>query len=202
MNQTRSAVSDWVVGLDLSLTGAGVCCVPCDWGGDWGRVRTINIGYGAPVTKWEKECFAEQGAELWNFERLMLVTRNIVDTVPQTHSLHSLRVYAESVFMARNPSVTIRLSKLRGSVERAIWFQRHAMTHDVSPSTHHKSLTGRGFTGRGVYGPRLCVKNQRRQVLLQLGAPEYWTENQVDACSVANYGMFREFGRGFLGVTR
>lgn len=182
-------MSKWGVGLDLSLTGAGVCCIPFDWGGNFRRVLSADFGYGPATTKWEKEVVAEQGKELWAFERLMLVSMKLVNVIPCSGSYV---VFCESVFLSRNPKVTMQLSKLRGSVEQRVWEHRSAMTHDVAPSTHHKALTGRGSAGRKVYGPRICVKNQRRQILLKMGAPADWTENQMDACSIALFGMLDE----------
>lgn len=177
-------MTDHVAGLDLSLTGAGVCVIPTDWGGDFSRVTCAEFGYGSAKTAWEKEVVAEQGQELWEFERLMEVVGGIAYHVPSYAT-----VYAESVFLSRNPKVTMQLSKLRGAVESRLWKLCGSMTHDVAPSKHHRALTGRGSAGRKVHGPRLCVKNQRRQVLLKMGAPYYWTENHMDACSVALFGL-------------
>lgn len=198
MNRTRSAVSDWVVGLDLSLTGAGVCCIPREWDYDFSRVISYEFGYGAPRNTVERRSFNVIGEERWQFERLVNATSGVLRILPDG----VLRVYAESVFLSRNPKTTMQLSKLRGSVEGRIWHQFGRFTWDVAPLSHHKLLTGSGSGARKVYGPLKNVKVQRRQALLAAGAPSYWTENQVDACSVANYGMCREFGRGFLGVTR
>lgn len=179
-----SLVPDVVVGLDLSLTGASVCVIPTDWRGHFSRVSCAEFGYGPAKTKWEREVVEEQGEELWGFERMIGVVRGISAHIPVRAA-----VFAESVFLSRNPKVTMQLSKLRGAVESRIWDHCASMTRSVAPSTHHKALTGRGSAGRVVYGPRLCVKNQRRQVLLAMGAPAYWTENQMDACSVALCGL-------------
>jgi hypothetical protein len=34
-----------VLGLDLSLTGAGMAAVPVDWNGDWTRIAHATVGH-------------------------------------------------------------------------------------------------------------------------------------------------------------
>jgi hypothetical protein len=160
-----------VLGLDLSLTGLGMCAVPLDWDLDWTRVRTKVRG-----TKREKH---ESAAAHWSrLEQLAIDVRVFAVLVGATH------VWAEGgITKIGTGASLVALGELRSAV--CLELKREC---GLIVETAHQSTIRSFFLGK--LPPR-----DRKEVTcatLRSIAADVWANKSNDECDafvVANWGL-------------
>ena len=167
------------VGLDLSLTGAGVCILPPDWTpGDW-NVKTAVFGQSLP-----KDATEEQQTE-----RLAYVSdaiSNFITNEANARSSAHVRCFIEQyAFNMAHASRAHRLGEIGGVVKLTLRDCNYGF-NAVTASTARKFLLGKL--------PRADQKKLTIAALKSAGANFGKEDDRYDAFTLAN------FGRAELGL--
>lgn len=154
------------LGLDLSLSAAGLVAVPWDWGGDWSRVARHHVGHSLP----------RDATELRRVGRLHQITSETI-MFAKRHAC-SVACFEHYAFGARFERE--RLGELGGAVKLGLVSQAGmALFESVPSSTARKLLLGRV--------PKSDPKAHVREHLLRAGMPRVWTDDEMDAFVAANW---------------
>lgn len=155
-----------ILGLDLSLRGAGLVAVPPDWSGDWSRIARTTVGH--PLKRDALECD--------RIGRLVRISAEVV-TFAEAHRCTSA-VIEGYAFTSRNAH-SHSLGELGGVVKVLLAERCWIPIHVVPPASARKILLGKL--------PRKDVKIHMRTALTRMGMPVAWTNDEADAFVVANY---------------
>ena len=172
----------YVVGLDLSLSSAGVVILPQAWKpGDWTEVRHECFGYNLKEDKTAEA----------RVVRLDMIVSKIDTFISQTSvSVGSMKIFCEDyahgkVFGAH------RLGELGGSVKLHFYKKYGLVVQPVANTSARKFLLGYSR----VTGVKGQVKRDVFTKLLEIGAPfapnakKKHESDEADAFSVANFGL-------------
>jgi Holliday junction resolvasome RuvABC endonuclease subunit len=161
-------VADIVLGLDLSLTGAGLVAVPSDWSGSWGRIARTTVGH--PLKK--------NASEADRIGRLVRISAEVV-TFAEAHRC-TAAVLEQYAFTSRHAHAH-SLGEL-GGICKVLLTERCRIPVDVVPPASARKL----ILGRL---PRKDVKAHTRAALTRMGMPPAWTDDEADAFVVANWKL-------------
>src|ERR1041384_6249122 len=119
-----------VLGLDLSLRGAGMVALPLDWGGDWSRVRRHTAGEGLP----------KDACEALRIGR----NKRIADDVVAFAKLHgcTAALVEQSAFPSRHAHAH-SLGELGGVVKHQLAERTGLIVDVVPPSSARKLVLGK-----------------------------------------------------------
>lgn len=168
---TRPAA--FVVGLDLSLTSAGLCVIPTAWEVcDWSRVVCRTI---APE---------ERGASaVERVERIRKVWAGILQETEFTGAKAELHFFCEG-YSFGSANRAHHLGELGGFVRGSIYelsLKRRVTLHnDVPPASWRKLLLGKN--------PRTGAKQAAHDMIRAAGLITS-TGDEADAFGVANFGL-------------
>lgn len=164
----ESASSGAVLGLDLSLRGAGLVAVPFDWAGDWSRIARATVGHS--LTK--------DATEADRIGRLVRISAEVV-TFAEAH--RCTRAVVEQYAYSSRHAQSHSLGEL-GGVVKVLLTERCGIPVDVvAPASARKLLLGRL--------PRKDVKIHTRAALTRMGMPVTWTDDEADGFVVANWKL-------------
>lgn len=168
--------SQYVVGLDLSLTSTGICVMPLDWDQRWHLLDVSHVGCPLP------RC----ATEAQRMERLELVIRAVRQAVMCTDVVC---VAVEQYAYSRGQSQAHALGELGGATKLEL---------------HRRGLlivTPTASAARAVLGvaPRTGAKAWAHAQLRSWGAPAHWTGDELDAFAVANWAVMEMGGVGLIG---
>lgn len=164
--RTRRAFTGTCVGLDLSLTGAAACALPCPWDGDLAHVRMMPMA-GYRLT--HDASVQDQLARIVSIESAVINFCRRVE---------ALRVGVEDYAFSAQGRITM-LAELGGATKVALWQILGIVPEVVKASYARKLLLqklpakdSKGFTQYNVRG---------------LGAiAARWNDDEVDAFVIAN----------------
>jgi hypothetical protein len=165
-----------VLGLDLSLSAAGMVALPSTWDGDWSRVARHWVGESVP----------KDAPESRRIGRLHRISSEIL-AFASRHGCTTAAVegYAFGAKFERE-----RLGEITGAVKLALATRGGLVIEDVvQPMTARKLMLGKN--------PPRDPKAVVRAFLLDRGMPREWTEDEVDAFVVANWKLALAGGPAF-----
>lgn len=175
MTRTAGRPAVATIGLDISLTSAGIAVIPPRWcPGDWHNVATMAFGRGLPKDASEKER-VERCVDIAT--RLQVFASTVVDLAARNHGAVDIAI--EQYAFSRMLSQAHRLGEVGGLVK--VFMMRtfpEASLDAVVASSARKFLFG-----------KLPAKNIKKAVIAGLrsaGCP-FTTEDEMDAFVVANY---------------
>lgn len=186
--RVRRAFRDFtVLGLDLSLRGAGAAVIPKGWDFKFSSVKVMHTG--GELTKAATEVQQVERMDRIAHELWMFAEENAAEQV----------VFFENyAYGAGNQSNHMLLAELVGTV-RHKWleFTAHnpprSVPKPIPQATARKTVLGKLPRGKGTIKPAVRAR------LLEWGMPDRWTDDEMDAFVVANEGRFR-VGLTGLGV--
>lgn len=159
-----------VVGLDLSLSRAGICFIPGEWDGSIGSLvldsvsaKKANLAFGRPDRKAAEE-----------IGRYLRISKRIVDFIKK---VGTEKVAVEGYAFSQKTASVTKLAELRGAVSTQIYLSCNcAVSVPVPPNTARKFLMG-----------SLERKNQKDQVRVFLRERRFVFDNDdlMDAFVVA-----------------
>lgn len=155
-----------ILGLDLSLTGAGMVALPLDWQGDWGRVAHGLVGEKLP----------KDASESRRIGRLKLVTEAIIDFA-QWH--HCTTAIVEQYAFTSVHSHAHALGELGGVVKHQLSERLGLIVEAVPPASARKLILGKL--------PREKVKDAVIVALTKMGMPLEWNADEADAFVCTNW---------------
>lgn len=163
-----------VLGIDLSLTGLGLCAVPVDWGLKWSRVERVSIGMGLTKDASERD--------------YVLRRRKLAKDV----TVWASRRNASHVFFERYPMGgriynVDKIAELGGVVKDTL-ADIGLFVAPVAEVTARKLLLGKL--------PQSGRKQAVFDALRQCGA-DFDDTDQADAFTIANFGL-SELGAPFI----
>lgn len=164
-----------IIGLDMSLTGFGLCGVRTDWALGWGNVRACTRASN-PKHSTQKR-MAELAERALRFIRWF--TRGV-----------DYEVWAEAVPTHGAYNVVL-LGKLQGVVQHEIYRELGTITKEVSQSDARRLLAG-SLPQRGKGDAIISV-------VQQIAPGVFADHNQMDAFVVCNWGL-SELGAPFVTV--
>lgn len=164
-----------IVGLDLSLTGLGLCCVRTSWALDWGSVvaTTLETKPGKPLPV-----------------RMADLAEDVLTWIRWATEGITYDVWAEAVPTARAYNIDT-LGKLHGVVQHEIYRELGTITKEVSQSDARRLLAG-SLPQRGK-GDAIW------SIVQQIAPGVFADDNQGDAFVVCNWGL-SELGAPFVSV--
>ena len=157
-----------VMGVDLSLTGLGLCVIPSDWGVDWSRVRSERHGYGLPRDASSEALIVRRqqlGEACVRFARRHDVSSIWIESYAyaQRHSAHSL-------------------GELGGVVKHELARQLSLHPNTAQLSSARKLVLGKLSRDSGLTRKRI------HDTVASLGA-RFESRDEIDAWVAANWGM-------------
>lgn len=155
-----------ILGLDLSLRGAGLVAVPTDWAGDWSRIERVTVGHG----------LKRDASEADRIGRLVRISAEVV-TFAEKHRA-TTAVIEQYAFSSRN-SHAHALGELGGVCKVLLQERVGIPVLVVPPASARKLILGKV--------PRKDVKIHTRVALTRMGMPPAWTDDEADAFVVTNY---------------
>lgn len=159
---------EMVLGLDLSLRGAGLVAVPTDWDGRWERVRRATVGHA----------LKRDASEADRIGRLVRLSAEVVSFAERHACTHAVvEQYAFSSRHAQSHS----LGELGGVVKVLLTERCRIPVEVVPPASARKLVLGKL--------PRKDVKIATRAALTRMGMPTDWTADEADALVVANWKL-------------
>lgn len=161
-----------VLGLDLSLRGAGMVAVPAFWGGDWNRVARHTFG----------EALARDAADALRVGRLTRIAAMIVEFARRHGTTDAI---VEGYSFASQSSQAHSLGELGGVVRHQLVEKLGIVPASVPVHSARKLLLGKL--------PRKDAKIATRAYLTKCGMPASWSMDEGDAFVVANY-LLSELG--------
>jgi Holliday junction resolvasome RuvABC endonuclease subunit len=157
-----------VLGLDLSLRGAGLAAVPTRWDGDWSRIARATVGH--PLRK--------DASEADRIGRLVRLSGEVV-AFAERHGCTSA-IVEQYAFSSRHAHAHA-LGEL-GGVVRVLLTTRVRIPLDVvAPARARKLILGKL--------PRKDVKAATRAALTAMGMPAEWTADEADAFVLCNHAL-------------
>jgi Holliday junction resolvasome RuvABC endonuclease subunit len=159
---------DVVLGLDLSLTAAGMVAVPKDWGGNWERVARHHVGHALP----------KDATETRRIGRLHQISSEVLAFAAR-HKCTSA-IIEQYAFAARQ-SHAHALGEIGGSVKLALVTRAGLLVDAVHSASARKLVLGKV--------PKKDVKAHTRVALTRMGMPTNWTDDEADAFVVANWAL-------------
>lgn len=166
-----------ILGLDLSLRGAGMVAMPLDWGGDWGRLKRHTVGEGLP----------RDAREALRIGRLKRVVDDIISFARLTCCT---AVIVEQYAFSSQSSQAHALGELGGVVKHQLVERLGLIVDVVSPASARKLILGKL--------PRENVKNAVLHALTKMGMPLEWGADEADAFVVANWASTSLGGFAFV----
>lgn len=169
---TRRIKVPYIVGLDLSLTGTGICMLPPVWEpGDWLSVYTKMVGYSLP----------KDASEIDYTVRLSTIASSVIaaiqTSIPKgSHIKVFIEQYAYNMAMV---SRAHRLGEIGGVVKMQLLTNGY-MFESVPATTARKLLLGTV--------PRKDQKKLTVAALRAAGANLGKEEDRYDAFVIANHG--------------
>ncbi len=161
MSSSRS-----LLGLDLSLRAAAAVAVPSDWDGDFRRVQSYIVG----------EPLSKQATDAERAQRTDRISKRIVMFAKQHGAqLAMIEGYAFGAKTGREA-----LGELGGVVKLAL-VNAGLEIRTVPVASARKLLLGTV--------PRSKPKDAVREALKAAGAPASWSADEMDAFTVANWGL-------------
>ncbi len=155
-----------IIGIDLSLTGLGLCALPPDWDLVWSRIATER--HGIPLRK--DATAAERGARI----------RTLADAAHRfCDRHHATAAYIEGYPVSGRVYGLPALCEL-GGVVRATLASSGLVAETAPLSTARKLVLGKL--------PRRDVKHILHETIRSMGAPASWSGDELDAWVAANYG--------------
>ncbi len=157
-----------VLGLDLSLSSAGMVAVPASWDGDWDRVARLSVGEVVP-----------NGApESRRIGRLHRISSEILAFAERNRcTVAAIEGYAFGAKFSREV-----LGELTGAVKLALATRGGLVIEDVVPApSARKVMLGKN--------PARDPKPVVRAFLEDRGLPVGWTDDEVDAFVIANWKL-------------
>lgn len=156
-----------IVGLDLSLTSAGVAALPMNWDCDPSRVRVETVKHCHP----EHANDDDRGQRLaTHARRVLAVARALAGQEPICWGIESLPTH--------NAHALVPLAELAGAV-RMLLSDAGARVLTVPQASARKLLLGKL--------PRKDVKEIVRQTVVSFAGCGHWQPDEVDAFVVANW---------------
>lgn len=172
----------WVCGIDLSLTGLGLCAIPADWDpgsrDSWTRIRRTTLGTkpGLPLVA-----------------RADLMAMDVVTWVGRLYEKEAPKVCHEGYPIGGRAYNLDKLCEVGGIVKRALWVNMALEAWSAPQSTARKLICGKL--------PQRDRKAATIDVVLKMaqGAFEDATDDECDAFVAAN--LYRkELGLSFAGL--
>ena len=155
-----------VLGLDLSLTGTGLCVIPADWGCNWDKCITAKLG-----------ATLDHGASLSDeLVRLDEIRSGVLRFCADHYVTH---VWVEQYAFSARQSRSHALGEVGGVVKLAL--HRRSMPLQTVVVSQARSILGKV--------PRKDSKVHTRALLTAMGAPVAWDGDEADAFVVANWGL-------------
>jgi hypothetical protein len=164
--RARRAFTGTVVGLDLSLTGAAGCALPCPWDGDLSRVRMMPMaGYGL-----KKDASVRE-----QLDRIITI-RDVVYEF--CREVQARKVGIEDYAFSAAGRITM-LAELGGSVKTCLWEDWATEPEIIKASSARKVLL-----------QKLPAKDSKlfTQVNVRSIGPiaSKWNDDEIDAFVIAN----------------
>lgn len=161
-------MADTVLGLDLSLRGAGMVAVPSDWAGDWSRIARVTVGHA----------LKKDASEADRIGRLVHISAEVV-AFAEAHRCTRAAI-EQYAFTSRNAH-SHSLGELGGVVKVLLTERCRIPLVVVPPASGRKLILGRL--------PRADVKIHTRAALTRMGTPVEWTDDEADAFVCANHWL-------------
>ena len=170
MKVRRAAFKGTVVGLDLSLTGAAACALPCPWDGALGKVRMMPMA-GYPL---KNDATATEQRE-----RIIEIRNSISEFCQLVNAKH---IVVEAYAFSASGKITM-LAELCGVVKISLWEALHVSVESVHASSARKTLLQKL--------PKKDSKLFTKVNVQRLGgvARTQWTGDQIDAFVCANHAL-------------
>ncbi len=167
--RVRKAFKGTVVGLDLSLTGAAACALPCPWDGDLLDVRMMPMaGY-----KLTNDASATERRE-----RIISIRDAVLAFCTK---VQARRIWVEDYAFSAPGRITM-LAELGGTVKIDLWENWGVSVETVRASQARKVLLQKL--------PQKDSKLFTKINVQKLGGPaSTWNEDQIDAFVIANYAL-------------
>jgi hypothetical protein len=168
------ACVDTIVGLDLSLTAAGMCALPFNWGGDWEKARFGLTGYTL-ASKTQAERIA----------RIVRVTEAVERFVAAQPG--KVTVFIEGYAFSKRTTSATKLAELGGAVRFVLGTELGIIAEEMTASRARAYVLG-----------KLPQKDQKAitQATVREFCPLKLTGDEVDAFVVANAGVAELGGVG------
>lgn len=166
-----------ILGIDLSLTGAGMVALPLLWQGDWGRVAHHTAG----------EKLSKDAPEALRIGRLKRICDEIIAFA--TANRCTAAIVEQYAFTSMH-SHAHSLGELGGVVKHQLAERVGLLVDVVSPSSARKLILGKV--------PRKDVKIAVVHALTKMGMPLEWTEDEADAFVCANHAASSLGGFAFV----
>ncbi len=165
-----------VVGLDLSLNAAAACSLPIKgWKQSPASACVFQVGRKLQRGSSQKE----------QLDRIEFITQNLVDFCKR---VHARRIYIEDYAFSQGQSMARAIGELGGVVKHEIRKQLHIVVSPVVASHARKIML--------QWLPKKDVKPYVVWNVKRLGGSATgWTDDQIDAFVVANYGIMRSGGQ-------
>jgi Holliday junction resolvasome RuvABC endonuclease subunit len=168
-----------ILGLDLSLRGAGLIALPITWCGDWNRVARHTFG----------EKLTKEASDDLRIGRLLRISSSVIDFA-RRHECDAVAV--EGYSFASQHSHAHALGEIGGVVRHQLAEKLGLRAVTVGAHTGRKLLMGKA--------PMRDAKTLTRAFLTSLGMPTAWTMDEGDAFVAANCLSSREGGFALVTV--
>jgi Holliday junction resolvasome RuvABC endonuclease subunit len=155
-----------VLGLDLSLRGAGLVAVPVDWGGNWTRIDRATVGH--PLHR-----------DASDADRIGRLVRLSGEIVAFAERYGCMTAAVEQYSFTSRHAHAHSLGELGGVVKVLLTSRVGIPVESVPAASARKLLLGRV--------PRKDVKAHTRAALTRMGLPAAWGDDEADAFVVANW---------------
>lgn len=156
-----------LIGLDLSLTSTGVCCLPMDWDCTPSRCRVETIKYSKVPHD-----------DLARAERLSTMARRIIATAQELTAGGGIHCWGIESLPTHGAFAIACLAELHGCV-RLLLHDRGQQVVTVPQASARKLLMGTV--------PRRDAKEIVRRTVVHFDGCGSWQGDQVDAFVVANW---------------
>jgi len=176
-------MTDYVIGLDLSLTSTGVCAMPVDWADtcDACRLSTATFKIAAKATG--------DKMRAWRLETMSLRIGDWVHGIVSSNRAYPVAAVIEGLPTHAAFSI-VPLAELHGLV-RVSLFQEEIETMTSSQSDSRKLICGKG-SGKGV-------KELVLRAVRSCKGLEKLPEDECMALVAANWAL-KERGHTFVSV--
>ncbi len=164
-----------IIGIDSSLRAAAVCALPLDWNYQLKYAKTKVFGYELSKDATEKD----------HLVRLSDISDGILKFARDVQADH---VWIENYAFSAKRSRAHALGEAGGTIKLKLFEDWGVVTHSVVNQTARKHLLQKLV--------RADVKKYVCQNVKRLGFPaSKWTDDEIDAFVVANYGLHKVTGR-------
>lgn len=163
-----------IIGLDLSLTSTGICCLPLDWDCTPSRCRVETVPY-----KRTPHCDTERAA------RLATVARRIIAAAQELADGKGITAWGIESLPTHNAHAVVPLAELHGCV-RLLLHDRGQQVVTVPQASARKLLLGTL--------PRKDVKEIVRRVVTHFDGCGAWGPDEVDAFVAVNWLVSEDGG--------